>query len=633
MTDNYGEGIMEHTSQNRRRIILAAAVTFVLSTLLVAGYADIMVLRPDAEVPVGNRGTGVERGPILDRNGRILALQTQLYTVSAWTPYVQNPDTTAVELSQIMDRPVDEILALLTGPRNFVFLQQRVPQRISDRISEAQAEGRLRGIMLEPTPSRTYPHGDLAAHVLGFVGTENRGLDGIEFTREDELYPTEGRPRAEMLYGNQVVLTLDINIQQTADRLVRSAVDRENADSAMMVVLDARSGEVLAYSSAPTFNPNTFGSFSSDERRNRPISMIFEPGSVFKVFSLATALELGATRDGDVFDTDGLYHPESWGNHRPITDIQNYGTLNLQQVMARSSNVGVAYATENLSAQQLYSRLMAFGFGEPTNVGINGEEAGILSPPERWTSRSLPTIAIGQEVGVTAMQVAAAATTLANDGVLLEPQIVREVIAPDGTVLQQFERRTVREVISPQVADTIMDYLYTAALPGGTGLRAQIDGVEIAAKTGTAEYFDPVTRTYSNDRFIASTLALFPRENPEIIVYMVVENPQAEFIWGARVAAPVVADMAEFLIPYLGITREGDRSVTLPQHFAQEMPILPEINDRMPDLTSLPRRIVSSLHGRDDVRVEIEGSGWVVRQSPAPGTPLEQGMTVRLELE
>ncbi len=624
---------MEHLSKNRRRIIIAAATTIILSVTLVAGYADIMVLRPDAVRPVGTRGIGVERGPILDRNGRILALQTELYTVSAWVPYVRNPDTTAVELAQIMDRPVDDLLALLTGPRNFVFLQQRVPKRISDQIVAAQAEGRLRGILLEPTASRTYPHGDLAAHVLGFVGTENRGLDGIEFMRDRDLFPTEGRPRADMLYGNQVVLTIDINIQQAADRLVRETLQRENADSAMMLVLDARSGEVLAYSSAPTFNPNTFGIFGADQRRNRPVSMIFEPGSVFKVFSLAAALELGSTRDGDVFVTDGVYHPVSWGSHRPITDIQNYGTMDLRRVMARSSNVGVAYATENLSAQDLYSRLVAFGFGELTNVGINGEEAGLLNPPERWTSRSLPTIAIGQEVAVTAMQIAAAATTLANAGVLVAPQIVREIIAPDGSVLEQFERRPVREVISPHVADTILDYLYTAALPGGTGVRAQIDGVQIAAKTGTAEYFDIETGTYSSDRFIGSTLALFPRENPEIIVYMVVENPQAEFIWGARVAAPVVAEMAEFLIPYLGISREGDRSVTLPQHFAQTVPSLPDMTDVMPDLVNLPRRTVAALHDREDVRIEIEGSGWVVRQSPPPGTPLEQGMTVRLELE
>lgn len=624
---------MEQSSKNRRRIIIAAGMTLVFSVSLVAGYADIMVFRPDAERPVGSRGIGVERGPILDRNGRVLALQTELYTVSAWVPYVRDPDTTAVELAGIMDRPVDEILDLLTGPRNFVYLQRRVPQRISDQITSAQAEGRLRGILLEPTASRTYPHGDLAAHVLGFVGTENRGLDGIEFMRDRDLFPTDGRPRADMLYGNQVVLTIDINIQQTADRLVRETLARERADSAMMVVLDARSGEVLAYSSAPTFNPNTYASFPADARRNRPVSMIFEPGSVFKVFSLASALELGSTRDGDVFVTDGIYHPESWGSHRPITDIQNYGTMDLRRVMVRSSNVGVAYATENLTAQDLYSRLVAFGFGEPTNVGINGEEAGLMNPPERWTRRSLPTIAIGQEVGVTAMQIAAAATTFSNGGVLVAPQIVREIIAPDGTVLQEFERRPVREVISPSVAETILDYLHSAAQPGGTGVRAQIEGVEIAAKTGTAEYFDALTGTYSSDRFIGSTLALFPRENPEIIVYMVVENPQAEFIWGARVAAPVVAEMAEFLIPYLGIQRDGDRSVPLPEHFARELPSLPEMRSVMPDLTRLPRRVVSSLHSRDDISVEIEGSGWVVRQTPAPGTPLEHGMTVRLELE
>ena len=624
---------MLETGKRHRRIWIISFSVAIAGILVSAQYARIMVLeRTGAPAPSTTPRT-VERGAILDRNGRILAIQTQLYTVSAWIPNVTDPQETASDLARILDDDAGRILDLLEGSRDFVYIQRRITPTRSEEIRASQHEGRLRGIQLEPDSGRTYPNGRLGSHVIGHVGTDNNGLDGVEYTYDSVLSPSEGRVRGETLYGNQLVLTIDLNIQQTTDRLARETLERENADSVMLLVMDAKNGEILSWSSVPDYDPNRFSDFDIEERRNRPIRMMYEPGSVFKVFSVATMLNSGAVSDGDIFETDGTYRPESWRDASPITDIANYGTMDLRRVMERSSNVGVAYASEDISEQEMYRGLKRFGFGEPTGVGLSGEQNGILYPPERWSYRSKPTIAMGQEIGVTALQIAAAATTFSNDGVLLQPSIIRRIVSADGRVIEESERTAVREVLTPSVAAQMKDYMRTSTHEGGTGRRVRIDGIEIAAKTGTAEFFDPEIRAYSDEKFIGSTLAMFPSNDPEVIVYMVVENPQGDFIWGERVAAPVVREAAQFLIPYLGIEQEGDRRIAAPEQVQIQTPGTIEIGGELPDLRGLPRRSILQLEAMDEISVEVHGSGWVTRQIPEPGTPIEEVSRVILELE
>lgn len=624
---------MEHNPQLRRRIHTICFLLALIALGVIMRYGQVMLTGGGSVSSARGNPYTVERGAILDRNGTILALQTRLHTVSAWIPNVRDPEESARELSPILEVPRQRLLEQLTGSRNYVYLGRRISPTTSEKISELKADGKLHGIYLEPDHGRTYPSGSLAAHVLGHVGIDNRGLDGIEYAYDELLSPDEGRPRGDTLYGNQLVLTIDAKIQAVSDRLTREALEKENAESAMMLVMDARSGDMLAWSSMPDYDPNQYGEFDPEDRRNRPIRMMYEPGSVFKVFSVSAMLQHGATADGDIFQTDGTYRPESWGNASPITDIANYGTMDLRRVIERSSNVGVAYASEGVTEQQLYDGLKRFGFGETTRIGISGEQTGLLAPPERWSYRSKPTISMGQEVGVTALQMTAAATAFANDGVLLRPNLVRRVVSPSGEVIEEGERTPVREVISPSVARTMLDYMRTATGDGGTGRLTRVDGIEMSAKTGTAEFYDPLIRAYSEEKFVGSTLALFPSSNPEVIIYMVVENPRGNFIWGERVAAPVISEMADFLVPYLGIEREGDRRITAPRNIAANVPEPVEVGDSVPDFRGLPRRALTALHSNPELSLNITGSGWVVRQNPAPGTPVESGMQLTLELE
>jgi cell division protein FtsI (penicillin-binding protein 3) len=589
----------------------------------------------------GRTGSGpeqrVERGPILDRNGRILAIQTRLYNVSAWKPNVEDPADCARILSEILDMDAAKLEEKLKEPPQFTYIKRKITPTESEVIKELIDEGQLSGIQLEEDFGRNYPEKELASHVIGYTGTDNEGLDGIEYTLDDFLSPRpedHGDNGNDQIYGNQVFLTIDINIQYRINEIAEHTLVENNAESVMILVMDAESGEILSYSSIPAFDPNRFDEFDRIARYNRPVSFIYEPGSVFKIFSIASLLDLGGIDPGDYFDTDGAYYQEfENGETFTITDLADYGRINPREIIKYSSNVGAAYASERVGEDAFYEKLTDFGFGETTGIALNGEEAGLLSPPGTWSARSKPTIAMGQEIGVTAVQMLAGATVFANDGVLLRPQIVKKIVSPAGKTLFTFQREPIRRVIDPDTAQTMLSYMNTAVSENGTARLARAEGFSISAKTGTAQVWSSESGDYSEDRFIPSCLGIFPTEDPKLIVYVVIENPRGDSYYGGRIAAPVIRECAEFLVPYRGIPRDGDHEIALPRQIAVNVAELPEFDRIIPDFTGLPKKTLLPLFKRDDIRLRISGEGWVVRQSPPPGTELEDGMELHLELE
>ncbi len=619
---------------NKRFKILIIIIGLFLTALIVR-YASIMVFsRQD-----GGSGPGpdsrVERGPILDRKGRILAIQTRLYNVSAWTPNVEDPADCARILSEILDMNAADLEAKLKGPPQFKYIKRKITPTESEVIKKLLAEGQLPGIQLEEDFGRNYPEKELASHVIGYTGTDNKGLDGIEYTLDDFLSPDSGdNDGGDQIYGNQVFLTIDINIQYRINEIAERTLAENKAESVMILVMDAESGEILSYSSLPAFDPNRFNEFDQRARYNRPVSFIYEPGSVFKIFSIASLFDLGGIDTNDYFDTNGRYHREfENGETFTITDLANYGRINAREIIKYSSNVGAAYASERVGKDLFYEKLTEFGFGETTGIALNGEEAGLLSPPGSWSARSKPTIAMGQEIGVTAVQVLTGATVFANDGVLLRPQIVKKIVSPSGKTVFTFKREPVRRVTAPETARTMLSFMNTAVSENGTARLARADGFSISAKTGTAQVWSPETGDYSEDRFIPSCLGIFPTEDPKLIVYVVIENPRGDSYYGGRIAAPVVKECAEFLVPYMGIPREGDREIALPRQIAVNVAELPEFDRVIPDFTGLPKKTLLPLFERDDIRVRMSGEGWVVGQSPPPGTEIETGMELILEFE
>ncbi len=333
--------------------------------------------------------------------------------------------------------------------------------------------------------------------------------------------------------------------------------------------MDAHTGEILAYTSLPDFDPNEFQKDSPQidpsSLTNRPVTAAYEPGSVFKIFSLSSLLDLGAITPQDTFNAPGVYEKKLGnGDVIRIRDLAPYGIVTPQQIIEFSSNVGAAYASDKTDNESFYRMLSRFGFGKPTGIPLQGETAGLFKPVSQWSARSKPTIAMGQEVAVSAMQVMAAATAITNGGVLLKPQLVRKIVSPQGVVVKEFGREPLWEVISPDSARTMLDWMETATWPAGTAHRAAIEGVRISAKTGTAQVANPKTGTYSAEDFVASMMGIFPTEDPRYIVYVAILNPRGQSYYGSQIAAPIFRSVALGIIDKVGIPRAGMKTVAPP---------------------------------------------------------------------
>ena len=615
----------------RFTIFGSAVVGFLL--LLLSKYFSLMVVHHSAE-PTLSRTAVVERGPILDRNGRVLAVETRQDSVTAWLPNVVDRQAVADALSGILDLTAEDIRSRMDSTKGFVYIERKISHAQSMQIQSLIDSGRLRGISLEPELARIYPQGELAGHAIGFVGTDNTGLAGIEYSMNSRLTPVDLRSSSTgNLFGDQVFLTIDVNIQYFAEQVARRVHRGTGAETVMLLIAEAKTGDILGYVSVPEFDPNHYTRYTEADRSNRPMSYIYEPGSVMKIFTISSFLQLGGITPQTRFYDDGEYVKQlPNGSSITITGVAPHEWETPQLIIKRSSNVGAAYSSDTVSDQAFYEMLRNFGFGQPTYLSLPGETSGILRPTDQWTPRSKPTIAFGQEIGVSAVQIVAAATALANEGVLLKPHIVHKIVAPDGTVIQRFSREPIRRVLSPAVAREMLAFMESGTEPDGVASLAKIPGIATSAKTGTSNIYDPKTGGYSNTAYVASTISVFPTDNPQYIVYGVVIDPKKGPFWGATVAAPMVREVSERLSTYVGLPTSHDRVVQHPATIVVPPPIRLVVGDRLPDLIGLSKRDLLPLLANPAINLQASGAGWVYRQEPAPGTAIMPGMTVEVEL-
>lgn len=609
----------------------------IISITIIGRYAFIML----SPAPGNSTVTfpEVERGPILDRNGRLLAFQTELNSVEAWIPSIKNIEETARLLSENLDDlDYQNVLNNLSEERtgNFLYIKRKISSTEAKRIQSLISDGKLNGISIRPEYGRNYPEKELAAHVIGYTGTDNVGLEGIEYKFNSILSPPVISSSNDILYGNQVYLTIDSNIQYISEKIAKKAYEENKAEKVILLVMAAKTGELLSYVSIPSYDPNNFQQYKLSERINQPISYTYEPGSVFKIFSVASFLELGGITTKDTFDTTGGYNPDFFrkNNIPPITDLGSYGILNAEKTLIYSSNVGVSYMSETVKTRDFYNMLKNFGFGQPTGIPLNGESSGILFDPEHWSLRSKPTISFGQEIGVSAIQVITAATVFANSGVLLKPRIVRKVVGPDGSILKEYNREPVREVISPETANTILAMMQKVT-EEGTARRAKIEGFNISAKTGTAQILDRETGKYSTTDFLGSILAIFPTEDPEVIVYLVVDRPMGDYTYGGRIGSPLIKELATELIPLMGLDLTTTRHFIHKGNLRLERPEISTLSNSMPDLTGYSKRAVLDFLKKYNLKGNLKGEGWAVFQFPPAGddTKLKENMTVYVEFK
>ncbi len=578
----------------------------------------------------------VERGPILDRNGRVMAVQTRLHSVTAWLPHLSRPEETAQALAEILDVKPQELLSSFTDPESsrFQYIKRKVTPTESDRIETLLRQGKLMGISLEPDFGRSYPQKKLAAPVIGYVGTDNTGLAGIEYTFNRTLAPAVVDQTTKEVYGNRVFLTLDLEAQHITESIAEEAFQRENPEALMAVVMGARSGEILALASLPSFDPNQFQAYPRETWKNHPLVSTYEPGSVFKIFTLASFLDSGAVSPGDTFFCDGSYDREiSGAPDIHINCLGTHGNVNAREILMHSCNAGAGYASEQIDPELFYQYLKQLGFGRDTGLPLPGESNGLLRRPEDWSARTRPTLAMGQEIGVSAVQLTAAATVFANSGVLLRPHIVKKVVSPRGKVLKHFDREPVREVFSPATVDRVLSMMEDVTLPDSTASLAQVEGLPMAAKTGTAQRLDPETGTYSEDEYVASCLGLFPAGDPQFVIYIALMNPQGDSYFGGQVAAPLLSRLADRLSLHYGLPRDNIPRENRPKTLTVHKPPSLKPGDTVPDFSGASKRQILPFFSDTRLQLIIRGEGWVVSQDPPPGTPITEGTVIRLELQ
>ncbi len=616
----------------KSRFIFFVVFTSLFVLLLVLRYFQIMIFPHQKEYSLTSRKPVVERGPILDRNGRILAIQTRLDSVTAWMPTVKDKKRTAEILGKILSLSETDILNTLNAHSGFVYIERKITPTESKNIKIPMKKGLLPGISLEPEYGRTYPEKSLAAHLTGFTGTDNIGLDGLELTLNDILSPRTDAIDG-VIYGNQVFLTIDLAIQYFTEELAREAFKKYRADDVMIIVMDAKNGDILGYSSIPEFDPNNFSRATKSEKDNRPVTYAYEPGSVFKIFSLSSMLEIGGITQNSHFYCNGKYEKKFPDETVVINCLGVHGDVTPQTIIEYSCNAGAAYASDTVSALDLYLKLSDFGFGKRTGIPFPGETTGLLKKPEFWSGRTKPTIAIGQEISVSALQMITAATVLTNRGTLLEPHIIKKIVSPEGKLIKEYVRTPVRNVVSPAVAEDMLLDMETATFPRGTARRLRIKGLRISAKTGTAQKIDPRTKKYSKDAFVASTMAIFPTENPRVIIYTVIDTPRGREFYGGRIVAPLVRELVEKLIPVMGIPVATDTVIQHSGYVAVATPKKLSVGAVLPNLMGLSKRQLLPLFSLKGVSIEMEGEGWVVSQQPDPGTKITKGMTITLHLK
>ena len=515
-----------------------------------------------------------DRGDILDRDRQPLALTVQARDVYADPSLVSDPAAEAARIAPVLKMKVWAVRRQLVGTGSFSYLARQIEPPVAQKLESMH----LPGIGFLPSTARSYPAGSLASQVLGFVGTDGSGLAGLELRYDGLLAGTPGERTAELgrdgtpiaqgvdtvvppQPGVDVVTTLDRDLQYYAQTQLAAAVKANHANGGTMVVLDPATGDVLAMANYPTFDPNRFQTYAASREdlfRNRAVTDSFEPGSVNKVITASCAVQQGSFPLEQRFSVPDRISVDGYTIH----DSHPHGVeqMTLGDIIAESSNVGAVKVADVLGANQLSSCLDRFGFGRPTGVGFPGETGGILPPVSTWSAASLATIAYGQGISVTPLQMATVYATIANGGTYVQPRLVRGTIDASGTFRPAPPSPT-RRVVSTATASTVTQML-AYVVQDGTGLAAQIPGYQVAGKTGTALMPDPKTGGYYHDRYVASFMGFLPASHPRVVVAAIIDQPST--IYGGVAAAPLFQKVARYAIQRLGIAPAPP--VGLPPH-------------------------------------------------------------------
>jgi cell division protein FtsI (penicillin-binding protein 3) len=512
-----------------------------------------------------------QRGEILDSAGDALAVTMQARNITADQTLIADPAAVAAQLGPVLGADPAVLAERLTGTKRFVYITKGVTPETWDRVDAL----RLPGIFSEQTSRRIYPAGDLAANVVGFVGDDGKGLGGMEWAFEKQLAGTNGTqtyergpgggaiPTAantvqEATPGTSVRLTIDRDLQYVAQKALSEKVAQAQADSGTLVVMDPRTGEILALATAPTFDPNKAGTAEAGDRGNRALTNVFEPGSTQKLITLSAVVNEGKANPYSYFRVP----PTLTRGGKEFHDHTPHGTLNLTLtgIMAKSSNIGTILAAERMGGRKLYKYAKKFGIGEETGLNFPGESAGFIPKYEDWSPTSFPTIAFGQGLSANAVQQASVYATIANDGVRVQPSLVKEYVHADGSVEAPAAPKQTR-VVSAATAKQVRAMLEAVVSDQGTAPMAAVAGYRVGGKTGTAQEYNEDCHCYRG--VVASFIGMAPADNPQLVVAVSIQNPRVGR-YGGELGGPVFKEVMTYALQARAIPPTGTKAPSLP---------------------------------------------------------------------
>ncbi len=500
-----------------------------------------------------------KRGTIYDSHRREMAVSIDTTSIAAYPRKITAVEETVAALSRTLHLPPQKLRRKLSS-RHFVWIKRQVTPREERAVRELD----MKGIDFIPEHSRFYPNRSLAAQLLGFTGIDGQGLEGLEYSYEDELKPRKRKltvltdalgasfdaaaGQTPGVGGQSIVLTIDRTIQYITEKALEEVARRFSAQSGMAVVMDPATGAVLGMANYPFFNPNAFGRFPRPTWRNRVVTDPLEPGSTMKIFSAAAAIEsAGCTPNTIFFCENGEYRI----GRDIVHDTHKHGWLSIQKIIKYSSNIGAVKMGEMIGAAKLHTTLSRFGFGGKTGIDCPAETTGILLPYERWTKIDAGAIAFGHGISVSPIQLITAVSAIANKGILMKPYVVQAVVDRNGKVVRKNEPQAVRQAVSPKTADTVRWMMQTVVEEGGTGVQAAPDGYSAGGKTGTAKKLNK-DGEYARRSYTASFVGFAPAQNPRVAILVIVDEPQNGY-YGGVVAAPAFRRIAEETLNYLNV--------------------------------------------------------------------------------
>jgi cell division protein FtsI (penicillin-binding protein 3) len=637
---------------------LAVAKILFLSIFLVIGGRAfyLQVLQGDRLMRLGQRQHLKEwtvlpkRGAVFDRGGEPLALSLEAQSVYARPRRVRDAAKTGRELARVLKMSSAEIKEKLSSAKPFVWIKRQISPNEAAQIQALNIEGL--GMFYEP--HRYYPQGQLAGQVIGFVGRDAEGLEGLELRYNDYIRGepgssiterdalgrrvlVEGVEGLQIPAGGDIHLTLDTSIQHLAEKELEASIAKYRAKAGVAIAVEPRTGEILALANYPTFNPNNYSTESSEHRRNRAVTDSFEPGSTFKTILAAAALDEGIVDKEDLFFCE--YGKYSYAG-RIIHDTHPHGWLPFSKILQVSSNIGFSKVADKLKKDRYFKYIEKFGFGQTTGIDMPGEAPGLLRRPETWSGIDLATHAFGQGLSATPLQMVMAYAAIANGGFLMRPYVVRRALSSKGEVLVANQPHVIRRVISERTARSLASMLKDVTNEGGTGKMAKVEGFDVAGKTGTAQKVDLVNGGYDAKKRVASFVGFVPADEPRLVLMVLVDEPQTN-VYGGVVAAPVFQNIARGTLRHFGVAAKTSEfvsaAVTDP-----EIPLrrAPKRNSQTvvdagatPDFVGLSLREAVEKARNLNLKVKIHGNGYVVKQSPGPGGRWDESATLVLNLQ